>query len=234
MLTEHDWIQERIRLSYLVKEHPDWGARRLGKALGHDSKWAAKWKARIRATSSLTMDVFRSQSRAPHHAPQRIQPEAKSVVVDLRTRLTERFHRSAGARTIQYGLEQYRQQHPDGPKLPQSRSTIYHILHEFGCIVPPRSRWHEPLVLPPPMEEWEMDFGEIFLVDDETVFEFFMVVDRGSSRLVYLEGSTGYTAETALEALVRLFQLVDCLNACVLTVIPVYGAHGHAIVIRRP
>ncbi len=32
-----------------------------------------------------------------------------------------------------------------------------------------------------------------------------MVVDRGTSRLIYLEGSTGYNAETALEALVRLF-----------------------------
>ena len=108
MLTEHEWIQERIRLSYLVKEHPDWGARRLRKALGHDSKWAAKWKACIRATSSLTWDVFRSQSRAPQHAPQRIQPQAKAGVVDLRTHLSESFHRSAGARTIQYGLEQYR------------------------------------------------------------------------------------------------------------------------------
>jgi hypothetical protein len=205
MLTEHDWIQERIRLSQLIKEHPAWGARRLGEVLGHDPKWVAKWKARISTTSKLTLDAFRSQSRAPQHVPQRIHPQAKAVVVDLRTRLSERFHRPAGARTIQYGLHDYRKQHPDGPKLPQSRSTIYRILHEFGCIVPARPRWHEPVVLPPPMEEWEMDFGEIFLPDDETVFEFFIVIDRGSSRLIYLEGSTGYTAETALEALVRLF-----------------------------
>jgi len=34
------------------------------------------------------------------------------------------------------------------------------------------------------MDEWEIDFGEIFVPDDETVFEFFIVVDRGTSRLI--------------------------------------------------
>lgn len=205
MLTEHEWIHERIRLSTLMKEHPDWGGRRLAHALGHDPKWVAKWKPRILNAPQLTLEVFRSASRVPKHSPHRTSPEAKAVVADLRNSLSERFHRPAGARTIQYGLGEYLKQHPDAPKLPRSCSTIYRILHEFGCMPAPRSRWHEPLVLPPPMEEWEVDFGEIYLPDDEMVFEFFIVVDRGSSRLIYLEGSTGYNAETALEALVRLF-----------------------------
>ena len=205
MLTEHEWIHERIRLCTMMKEHPDWGGRRLAHALGHDPKWVAKWKSRLLKASKLTLEVFRSASRTPQHIWHRTTPEAKAVVAELRTTLSERFHRPAGARTIQYGLREYLKQHPDAPKLPQSPATIYRILHELGCIPPPRSRWHYPLVLPPPMEEWEMDFGEIFLPDDETVFEFFIVVDRGSSRLIYLEGSTGYKAETALEALVRLF-----------------------------
>lgn len=205
MLTEHEWIHERIRLSTLMKEHPDWGGRRLAHALGHDPKWVAKWKSRILKTSKLTLEVFRSASRAPKHISQRTTPQAKAVVAELRRSLSERFHRPAGARTIQYGIREYLRQHPDAPKLPQSCSTIYRILHDLGCILPPRSRWHELLILPPPMEEWEMDFGEIFLSADETVFEFLIVVDRGTSRLIYLEGSTGYNAETALEALVRLF-----------------------------
>jgi hypothetical protein len=54
------------------------------------------------------------------------------------------------------------------------------------------------------MEEWELDFGEI-RVEGEYPFEFLVVVDRGTSRLVYLEGGTGYRAATALDALQRLF-----------------------------
>jgi hypothetical protein len=56
------------------------------------------------------------------------------------------------------------------------------------------------------MEEWEIDFGEIRL-DWDHVFEFFMVADRGTSRLIYLEGSYEYWAESALEALYKLFLL---------------------------
>ena len=51
-----------------------------------------------------------------------------------------------------------------------------------------------------------MDFAEIRLSHD-TILEFFIVVDRGTSRLVHLEGNEGYHAETALEALARLFIL---------------------------
>jgi hypothetical protein len=39
------------------------------------------------------------------------------------------------------------------------------------------------------------------------VFEFFIVVDRGTSRLVYLEAREGYNAVTALEAVARLLLL---------------------------
>ena len=205
MRSEHDWVYERIRLYHLMKEHPDWGYRRLARTLGHDLKWVAKWKSRILSREQITLEVFRSVSRAPQHTPHRTTAEAKAILAELRTELSERYHRSAGARTLQHGISEYLKQHSDAPDLPRSRSTIYRALHELGCIPPQRQRWHEPLVLPAPMEEWELDFGEIFLPEDDTIFEFFIVVDRGTSRLVYLEGSTGYNAETALEALVRLF-----------------------------
>ena len=50
-----------------------------------------------------------------------------------------------------------------------------------------------------------MDFCEIRLQDGR--FEFFLVVDRGTSRVVYLEGCEGYQADTALLAVTRLFLL---------------------------
>lgn len=55
------------------------------------------------------------------------------------------------------------------------------------------------------MEEWEMDFCEIHLEDGN--FEFFLVVDHGTSRVVYLEGCEGYRADTALTAVFRLLLL---------------------------
>jgi hypothetical protein len=64
-----------------------------------------------------------------------------------------------------------------------------------------------PLVLPAPMEEWEVDFAELWLPDEGGIVEFFLVVDRGTSRLVYIEATQGYTAVTALEAVARLFVL---------------------------
>ncbi len=88
--------------------------------------------------------------------------------------------------TIQHGIRNYLKQQPNAPILPHSCTTIYRALHELQIIAPRRLRWHEPLILPAPMDEWEIDFGEIFLRDADTVFEFFMVVDRGTSRLIYL------------------------------------------------
>jgi hypothetical protein len=50
-----------------------------------------------------------------------------------------------------------------------------------------------------------MDFCEIRLQDGR--FEFFLVVDRGTSRVVHIEGCAGYQADTALEAVMRLFTI---------------------------
>lgn len=93
-----------------------------------------------------------------------------------------------------------------GHFIPRSERTIGKILNELGYIMP-QPKWDRlPILLPAPNEEWEMDFGQI-RIDHETIFEFFIVVDRGTSRVIYLEGSEGYNAETALEAVARLFVL---------------------------
>ncbi len=42
MLSEHEWVYERMRLYTLMREHPDWGARRLGQAIEDVSKWVLK------------------------------------------------------------------------------------------------------------------------------------------------------------------------------------------------
>jgi hypothetical protein len=200
------WVFERMKLYELMQQHPDWSSRHYATVLGHDHKWVQKWRKHYQAASVLTLKSFQSLSRAPKHPPQQISDEAKSIVCQLREALSEKFHRPAGAKTILYALEKYQESQKPTFRLPKALKTINAILRERGYIHAKRERFREPLVLPAPMEEWELDFGEIRL-SEEDIFEFFLVVDRGTSRLVYLEGCSGYKAETALEAVARLFLL---------------------------
>jgi hypothetical protein len=82
--------------------------------------------------------------------------------------------------TVLYPMTGIRMVGIDDWALKKGRST----LRETGHIQPPKPRVHEPIVLPEPMQEWEIDFGEIYL-EESGVFEFFIVVDRGTSRLIY-------------------------------------------------
>ncbi len=206
MTQETAWVFERIKLYQLMQAQPDWSLRRYARELGHDPKWVRRWVQRIKAAPTLTLEVFRSRSHVPKTIPKKIGVEARQLVSDLRQQLSEQFHRPAGAKTIAYGLQQYAKTHEVAFTLPRSLTTITHILHEQGWIRPKVAHQREPLVLPAPMEEWELDFAEIWLPEDG-VFEFLIVVDRGTSRLVYLEGSAGYHAETTLAAVTRLFLL---------------------------
>ena len=144
-------------------------------------------------------EVVRRPKRSPHLTDSSIQDR----ICVLRQTLSEQFHCRAGAKTIHAILSAT----ASDPMLIPSPCTIHTILQRRGVIAPRPKPVRQPLVLPPPMEEWEMDFGQIYLGPEEGIFEFFLVVDRGTSRVIYLEGSRGYTAETALEAVARLFIL---------------------------
>lgn len=206
MDAESHWVYERMRLYQLMQEQPGLSNRQYAGVLQHDPKWVCKWRHRFQATSEIQVKTFFSQPRAPHHPPQRLSAEAKDIIVHLRVELSERFHRPAGHKTIRWGLQQWLQMQTTALVLPRSSSAITKVLREAGYILPPKPRWHEPLTLPKPMEEWELDFGEIWLAEG-LVFEFLVVVDRGTSRVVYVEGSTGFQAESALLAVARLFTL---------------------------
>jgi len=82
MRSEHDWVYESIRLYHLMKEHPDWGYRRLARTLGHDLKWVAKWKSRILSHEQITLEVFRSVSRAPNISLIARLPKRKSFLLN--------------------------------------------------------------------------------------------------------------------------------------------------------
>jgi hypothetical protein len=206
MESEPKWVYERMKLYEVMMLHPDWSSRQYAHSLGHDHRWVQKWKSRIQSTGKVSVTTFQSHSRAPKHLPPKICEEAKDVVCQLREELSETFHRSAGPKTILTAVEKYRETQKPAFALPRASSSIRKILHERGYIGPKKVHLREPLILPAPMEEWELDFGQIRLSEEE-IFEFLLVMDRGISRLVYLEGSSGYNAETALEAVAQLFLL---------------------------
>jgi hypothetical protein len=149
--------------------------------------------------------MYLSQSRAPKNRPRQTPEAVKAVICELRESLSEKYHRAAGASLIRHYLHKHQIALDGKFFVPRSSRMITQILRERDYILPPRKREHIPLPLCAPMEEWEMDFCEIRLEDGK--FEFFLVVDRGTSRVVHLEGCPGYRSDSALQAVLRLFLL---------------------------
>jgi len=206
MDSEVQRMYDRIRLYYLMKQQPIWSAESYARVIGRTPQWVRKWKKRFDEDESGTLAKFMSRSRAPHTRPRQTPEQVKKVIGDLREELSEKYHRKAGARLIQIELQRYQELVDQGFFVPQSPSTIHRVLHELGYIDKPREHHRLPVELPEPNEEWEMDFGEI-RIDEEVSLEFFVVVDRGTSRVIYVEGSMGYNAEMALQAVARLLLL---------------------------
>lgn len=203
MESESERVYDRMSLYYEMEENPDWSNRHLAKELGRSEKWVRKWRKRIRDAKDVSIRTFLSQSRAPKSCARPIESVVKEVIGGLREELSEKFHRKAGANAILYELQKREDLKEGEHFVPKSKTTITKILKELGYVQKPKPRFKLPIVLPAPNEEWEMDFGEIHF-EDEMQLEFFLVVDRGTSRVVYIEGSMGYDAETALEAVARL------------------------------
>lgn len=201
MWSEELWIGERQRLYELMRANPEWSARAYARAVGHDPKWVNKWVKRFRSQEQVTLESLRSQSRCPKHKPDEVAERVKDRIGELREVLSERFNRAAGAKTIAYFLKTDLSVSTVQPSL----SSIHRVLVERGYIRTRPKPVPRPLDLPTPNEEWELDFGEIYLGPVEGSLEFLLVVDRGTSRVVFIEGSDGYRAESAIDAVMRLF-----------------------------
>jgi len=205
MDSESQWIYDRMSLYRLRKEHPTWKSAQLGAAVGRSERWARKWLKRFDGVAELGFTMFLSHSRAPKNRPRQTSDPVKDVICELRVTLSEMYHRPAGARLIHYYMKDHERLRGMKSFIPTSTRTITKILRERGYIQYPKPREHMLLDRCEPMEEWEMDFCEIRLPDGN--FEFFLVVDRGTSRVIHLEGCEGYRADTALTAVTRLFLL---------------------------
>lgn len=202
---ENKRIYDRYILHWLSKKHPDWNSLKLAEEIGRSERWARKWLARFEDVETPDFSMFKSQSRAPKTRPRQTPEEVKDVICELRETLSEQYHRPAGPSLIRHHLLEDETLKQTDFFIPTSSRTITKVLLERGYIVTPKKHERMPLDLCEPMAEWEMDFCEIRLQDGR--FEFFLVVDRGTSRVVYLEGCEGYQADTAMMAVTRLFLL---------------------------
>lgn len=200
MWSESEWIHERHLLYELKAKHPEWSQASLARTLGHSARWVRKWTKRWEGVIAIRPELMISQSRRPRHSPKRVNEAVKQRIGALRSELSERFHRAAGAKTIRHFMAQENQL-----KVP-CESVIERVLRERGYVRPRLKPAHLPLVLPSPNEEWELDFGEIYLGPVDGILEFILAVDRGTSRVVYIEGSPGYRAASAIDASLRLFE----------------------------
>ena len=202
---ETEWVMARIELYRLMREHPSWSIARLAEELGYSLSWVKKWRRRFREGGRATLALFRSRSRAPHRRRSPVSPLVRDVVLELRDSLKAVYHRVVGPKPILYHLERDAMLQRLGEVLPRSTHTLWKILKEGGRI-PTRTREHQPIPRPEPMREWEFDFGLMSLVGERWL-EFAVTVDAGTSILVDTQTAERYQAETALEAVARLFAL---------------------------
>lgn len=209
MDTEDCRIFDRMHLHRVLAKHPDWSNARLAREIGRSESWVQIWRARVLDPEVNDFSKYLSYSRAPKTRHREVDPYIEELICDLREELSEHYHRNAGPIAILQALEERSDLKDEGYSIPSSSKTVAKILKKHGYVVRKRKRFRIPVVLPEPNEEWEIDFGLVKL-GDGSWFEFFIVVDRGTSRVVYLEGCERYNAETALEAIARLFIHSGC------------------------
>lgn len=202
---ETEWVLARIQLHRLMQRHPTWSNQRYADELGFSLSWVKKWKRRFREAKERGLAMFLSLSRAPKHHGRKVSERVVEVVLRLRDGLREVYHRRVGPKTILYHLHRDADLKACQEHIPTSTSTIWRILKAGGRI-PRRIRYHEPLVRPAPMVEWEFDFGMTKSLVPGGL-EFAVAVDRGTSILVDTQVSHGYHAETALLVVARIFLL---------------------------
>ena len=196
---DDSWEIDRIRLYYLMQEHPKWSIARLAKTLERSLSWVKKWRKRFREAKQHTPRMFKSRSRAPKTRPKHVTKRVRMAILSFRDQLKSVYNRVVGPKTILYHL----QIDPllQDEFIPRSSYTVWRVLKDGGRI-PTRVREHHPVERPSPMCHWELDFGQ--LADK---VEFLSVVDRGTSILVNTQAEKHYTAETALFAIYQLFIL---------------------------
>ncbi len=117
-------IYDRMRLYFMMQEHPTWGSEALAEIIGRTARWVRQWQRRFANDQSGTLTLFLSRSRAPHSRPNQTSQAVKVVIGPLREQLSQQDHRKAGSRLILHELAQY--------------------THLTGLPSPDHPQWHDP------------------------------------------------------------------------------------------
>ena len=125
---ESEWELDRIRLFQVWQEHGEWTKARLGRELKRSLSWVKKWLKRFREAEQPTLEMFKSQSRAPHHRPRQMMRAVRDAILDLRDQLREKYGRVVGPKTILYHLNKDAALKP--LYVPHPTRTIWHVLKD--------------------------------------------------------------------------------------------------------
>jgi hypothetical protein len=207
---EEEYLADRAQLRHLLRQQPSWTKREYAEAVGRSVAWVKKWIKRLRA-APMDAGVLRSRSRA-HHGPYPTYAAAViERILDIRAQPPEHLRRIPGPRAILYYLQRDTALQAAGHRLPRSPTTIWHILHQHGCIAVRSPREHEPLDRPAPLTSWQLDFKDASTVPADPaggkrqhVVEILNTVDAGTSLFLDCQAREDYTAETSIRAVADL------------------------------
>ena len=208
---EETWIAERGKLRALLNNQAKLSNSQLADQCGHSGTWVKKWKKRLKNSAADDLNALRSQSRKRHELPRPLDKRIETAILEIRDQPPADLNRVPGAPTILYYLNQREDLRADGLAIPKSTSTIWKVLKRNQ-----RTGWHQaihhqPLEPTAPMDTWEIDFTDVPTVipdpdgKKQHAVETFNVIDTGTSILIDAIPNADYNAESAIAALIAVF-----------------------------
>ncbi len=86
----------RANLRRLMILHPTWTRGQLAQATGMSRSWVDKWKKRLLSVPLDDERVLGGLSRAPHHPPERLDPQVVDRLLEIRDDPPEGLGRTPG------------------------------------------------------------------------------------------------------------------------------------------
>jgi hypothetical protein len=209
---EEEWHADRAHLRCLLRDHPDWSARQLAQQVGRSTSWAKKWRRRLRAAAPDDDGALVSRSRARRRPPASVAPAVVERILAIRDDPPAELGRVPGPEAILYYLHHDRDLRAAGVPLPRSTATVWQVLRRHGRIAARPLRRHEPLALPEPMTEWQLDFKDVTSVPPDPdgkrahAVETLNCVDCGTSILVEAIVRDDFAEEATLRAVADLLR----------------------------
>ena len=152
-----EWYADRAALRLALREHPEWSAPRLARALGRSVSWVKRWRRRLAQAPPDGEAVLHSRSRARTRPPAAVPPAVVDHLLELRDHPPAHLQRVPGPKALLYFLHRDPELQAAGAPVPRSTATVWAILRRHGRISQPRPRAHVPVDLPDPLTSWQFD-----------------------------------------------------------------------------